>query len=262
MRIIWQVDAEDVAKTKVFVQKQQDNPLVKDRIESNLRKDKPPVSKEDFWYVMVGCLLTTQQRSGPSSSVARFLRVRPFPSNYAVCHQQKEIAGYTQKVLAQSGGLRRSTTIGNEVAANLQFLEHEGWSQTFKHLDCVRVDSQPETERRAADFIDQHFKGFGPKQSRNLLQWLGLSRFEIPIDSRITKWLNEFGFPVRLTANALGDVNYCNFVSDGFQRLAEACGIMPCVLDAAIFSSFDGDGWTDENVVWSSAVTGNSVPEP
>jgi hypothetical protein len=54
---------------------------------------------------------------------------------------------------------------------------------------------------------------------------------------------------VKLTANALADQNYFEFVSDGFQRLSDACGISPCVLDAAIFSSFDGDGWTEENVV-------------
>lgn len=260
MKIIWQIDAEDVAKVRTFFDRHQHNPLVKDRIASNLREHKPPVSKEEFWYVMVGCLLTTQQRSGPSSSVARFLRVTPFPLSYAVCVQQSEIDAYTKKTLTSFGGLRRSTTIGDEVAANLYFLEHDGWSQTLKYLDCVRVKSLPETERRAADFIDQHFKGFGPKQSRNLLQWLGLSRFETPIDSRITKWLNDFGYPVKLTANALGDANYYTFVSEGFQRLAEACGLMPCVLDAAIFASFDGDGWTEENVAWSSAVNGKSVP--
>jgi hypothetical protein len=97
--------------------------------------------------------------------------------------------------------------------------------------------------------MEDKFKGFGPKQSRNLLQGLGLSRFEIPIDSRITKWLNAIGFPLKLTANALQDRNYYNFVSDGFQKLCEACEIMPCVLDAAIFSSFDEGKWTEENVV-------------
>jgi thermostable 8-oxoguanine DNA glycosylase len=107
-----------------------------------------------------------------------------------------------------------------------------------------------ETERRAAEFFDEKLQGFGPKQSRNLIQGLGLSRYEIPMDSRITKWLNAFGFPVNLTANALSDRNYYNFVSEGLQSLCEACGIMPCVLDAAIFSSFDGDEWTEENVVW------------
>lgn len=250
MKIVWQIDTDDVAKVKAFVNQYQDDPFVKDRIASNLREDKPPVMKESFWQVMVGCLLTTQQRSGPDSSVVRFLQVKPFPLQYAKCRQQDDVADYTQATLTSFGGLRRSATIGKEVAANLQFLERDGWEQTFEHLDCVRVNPQPDTERRAAEFIDAQFAGFGPKQSRNLLQWLGLSRYEIPIDSRITKWLNTFGFPVRLNATALSDASYYDFVSDGVQRLCEACQIMPCVLDAAIFSSFDQGKWTEENLAY------------
>lgn len=250
MKIIWHIDAEDVAKVKAFVEKHLETPFVKDRIASNLREDKPPVTKDYFWYVMVGCLLTTQQRSGPLSSITRFLKAKPFPLAHDICCQQGEVADFTQKALAQFGGIRRSTIIGTEVAANLTFLEDKGWDQTVAHLECVRLASRPDTERRAAEFIDQHFKGFGPKQSRNLLQWLGLSRFEIPIDSRITKWLNDFGFPVRLNANTLADGSYYGFVSDGFQRLCEACQIVPCVLDAAIFSSFDQGAWTEENLVY------------
>jgi len=250
MKIIWQVDTQDVSKVKAFVEQYQDDPLVKDRIGSNLREDKPPVTNEYFWYVMVGCLLTTQQRSGPDSSVVRFLRCKPFPLEYATCRQQSDVAGYTKATLTNFGSLRRSATIGKEVAANLKFLDRDGWDQTFEYLDCVRVNSQPETERRAAAFIDDKFIGFGPKQSRNLLQWLGLSRYEIPIDSRITKWLNAFGFPVRLNATALSDSSYYNFVSDGFQQLCEACQIMPCVLDAVIFSSFDQGKWTEDNLAY------------
>ena len=76
----------------------------------------------------------------------------------------------------------------------------------------------------------------------------------VDFDSRITKWLNAFGFPVKLTANALQDRNYYNFVSDGFQQLCGACDIMPGVLDAAILSSFDEGEWTEENVVWCRSV--------
>lgn len=250
MKIVWQVSPVDVAKVKAFVEQYQDDPFVKDRIASNLRENKPPVTKEYFWYVMIGCLLTTQQRSGPESSVVRFLSVKPFPLEYAVCRQRNDVANYTQATLASFGGLRRSATIGKEVAANLRFLEQDGWDQTFEHLDCVREMSRPETERRAAEFIDEQFVGFGPKQSRNLLQWLGLSRYEIPIDSRITKWLNDFGFPVKLSVTALSDASYYDFVSDGIQRLCEACQIMPCMLDAAIFSSFDQGKWTEENLAY------------
>jgi thermostable 8-oxoguanine DNA glycosylase len=129
-------------------------------------------------------------------------------------------------------------------------LEKELWSRVVEVVDELRLSSTPRSEREAADFIADHFKGFGPKQSRNLLQSLGLTRYEIPIDSRITKWLNDFGFPVRLSAGALADRNYYDFVSEGFQQLAAQSEIYPCVLDAAIFASFDRGGWSEGNVIW------------
>ena len=250
MKIIWQIDPGDIAKVKAFFDQYQDTPFVEKRKRTNLADDKPPITKPVFWNRMVGCLLTTQQRSGPNTAVTRFLLKQPFPLEYGACVSQDNLAEFARNVLGDFGGLRRSTTIGKELAANLACLENGGWADALMHLDAVRRHPISETERRAAEFFGEKLQGFGPKQSRNLLQGLGLSCYEIPVDSRITKWLNKFGFPVTLTANALSDHNYYNFVSDGFQRLAEACGIMPCVLDAAIFSSFDGDGWTEENVVW------------
>ena len=250
MKIIWQIDSEDIAKVKAFFDEHKSNHFVKTRIATNLADNKSPISEDVFWDRMVGCLLTTQQRSGPESSVTKFLLTKPSPLDYKICTDQEELAEFARKVLSDFGGLRRSTTIGKELATNLSFLNDGGREPTFQHLDEVRLNSSPATERKAAAFIDEKFKGFGPKQSRNLLQGLGLSRYEIPIDSRITKWLNGVGFPVKLTANALQDRNYYNFVSDGFQELCEACDIMPCVLDAAIFSSFDEGKWTEDNVVW------------
>lgn len=74
---------------------------------------------------------------------------------------------------------------------------------------------------------------------KGLLQVFGLSRYEIPIDSRITKWLNKAGFAVHLNAKALQDQRYYEFASDGFNEFCKACNFMPCVLDATIFSSYD-----------------------
>jgi len=97
-------------------------------------------------------------------------------------------------------------------------------------------------ERSAAQYIQEKLRGFGPKQSRNLLQTLGLTKFEIPLDSRVLKWLNTVGFPVPLSASALSDESYYSFVMDGVQELCAACGVFPCILDAAVFSSFDRAG--------------------
>ncbi len=250
MKITWQVDEEDIARVKEFFDLHRDNAFVKSRIATNLRDDKPPVTKELFWDVMIACLLTTQQRSGPGTPVTRFISTSPFLLRHALCRGQADLDVFVTKVLSEFGGLRRSTTIGGEAKANWMHLEDGGWQATLNVLEQVRLLPSPETERHAARFMHENFRGFGPKQSRNLLQGLGLSRYEVPIDSRITKWLNDFGFPIRLTAGALADRNYFEFVSEGFQRLANASGIAPCVLDAAIFSSFDDGGWTEENVVW------------
>jgi hypothetical protein len=35
---------------------------------------------------------------------------------------------------------------------------------------------------------------------------------------------------------------------DDIQELCRECGVLPCVLDASIFNSVDGDGWTEEKV--------------
>ena len=250
MKLIWQIDSDDIARVKKFFDLHRANAFVKMRVATNLSDDKPPVTKELFWEVMLACMLTTQQRSGPGSHVTRFISTSPCLLRHELCRAQADLDVFVTKVLSDFGGLRRSTTIGREAKANWSYLEGGGWEATLEVLERVRLGPSPETERNAARFIDENFNGFGPKQSRNLLQGLGLSRYEVPIDSRITKWLNEFGFPIRLTASALADRDYFEFVSDGFQRLAVACGIAPCVLDAAIFSSFDEGGWTEENVVW------------
>ena len=34
-------------------------------------------------------------------------------------------------------------------------------------------------------------KGIGPTRARNLLQSLGLTRYEIPLDSRVVRWLRD-----------------------------------------------------------------------
>jgi len=168
------------------------------------------------------------------------MATRPFPLTCSECRSKKKLQGYTEKLLRREG-IRWPVKRAREIAANFRRLEDGLWSQTFTVLKELREakTASAQMERTAADFVDKKFMGFGPKQSRNLLQMLGLTVFEIPIDSRVTKWLNKFGFPVKLSADGLADRNYYNFVSYGFQLLCAKCDILPCLLDAAIFSSFD-----------------------
>jgi hypothetical protein len=188
---------------------------------------------------MVSCLLTTQQRAGPNSAVSRFSGTRTFSLNHRRCRQQPNLERFARETLVEFGDIRRSNRLAEEIQYNFTWLEGGGWDEIRASIARLKRNRFQKAEARAADFIDDSLKGFGPKQSRNLLQGLGLTRYEIPIDSRITKWLNEFGFPIVFSSAPLADRNYCGFVADGFRSLCKACGIYPCLLDAAIFSSYD-----------------------
>lgn len=250
MKIIWQVDSQDIAYVRSFFANHQHDPMVQERRRRNLADDKPPLAKGFVWTVMVSCLLTTQQRSGPQSAITRFISTTPFPLDYDLCLRQDDLLTFVQRVLTGFGGIRRTNIIASEVNTNLPQLEQGLWTETLAMLDRLRHSPDPAQERQAAEFIRRHFKGFGPKQSRNFLQGLGLTRYEVPIDSRICKWLNNLGFPIRLSTWSLSDPDYYNLISDGFQHLCAQSDLYPCLLDAAIFTSFDRGGWTEENVVW------------
>lgn len=250
MNIEWNISSEDIGKVGNFCKTHMDNPFVKKRIERNLSNQKDVISKDIFSKTMVCCLLTTQQRSGPGSNVTRFIKTNPFPLDYRRIISEKDIESFTQRTITAFGGIRRANRIGEEISENIKALEGGLWEKVFNSIKKLQEDRTVSAERSVCEFTLENFKGFGPKQSRNLWQSLGLTRYEIPIDSRIAKWLNSFGFPVTLSSTALSDGNYYNFVSDGIQLLCEKTKIMPCVLDAVVFASYDKGKWTEENVVW------------
>jgi hypothetical protein len=249
MKLLWQIEDTDIQKVKAFFETQKNNAFVLNRIERNVKKVLPQFSNDMFWEAMISCLITTQQRSGPNSSVTKFICAHPFPLNYSKCKASDNIQNTVEETITTFGGLRRGKTIGEEVEFNFRWLGNSGWKIVHEIVEDMTKNQTTETERKSAEIIIDNLKGFGPKQSRNLLQSLGLTKFEIPVDSRITKWLTAFGFPMKLSATALSDKNYYNFVLAGFQRICEACDIFPCVMDAAIFSSFD-EAWPEDKLVW------------
>lgn len=249
MKLLWQIEDSDIEKVKSFYNTQENNAFVLNRIERNVKKIFSEFSKEIFWEAMISCLITTQQRSGPDSAVTRFICTKPFPLNYSICKAIDELDGLVERTITDFGGLRRGRTIGEEVKYNYNWLGNQGWQVIYGIVEDLEKNQNIETERKSSEIIINNLKGFGPKQSRNLLQALGLTKYEIPVDSRITKWLADFGFPIKLSATALSDRNYYNFVLDGFQKICEACDIYPCVMDAAIFSSFDRE-WSEDKLIW------------
>lgn len=256
MELVWNISRSDIERLRSFVAAAKSDALVRSRIARNLSTKKAQIAKPAFWHALVGSLVTTQQKSGPESAVARFLRERPFPLSYAACCSRKKVEPFVTGTLSAFGGIRRSNRIGSELATNLLRLEKGLWRELLLRVNSLIPEASRESEAGVAEYLDEQLVGLGPKQSRNLLQGLGATRYEIPIDSRVTKWLNNFGFPIHLSSVALADRNYYGFVSDGIQQLCAAAGVFPCVFDAAVFASFDRGNWRPENTTawwWDGA---------
>ena len=249
MEIEWRIDDDDIARVKALLDDQAGNPLVRKRQVRNLAKAKSPVDRHQFWFQMTGMRLTSVQRSGPNSHVARFIRTTPFPLAYDTLCGEASIERLIAREIRNAGGIRFADDIARQLTANFHRLGAGEWDEALRQCNRLTSLASRDIEKNVADYIDT-YQGFGPKQSRNFLQALGLTRFEIPIDSRVTEWLNRFGFPVRLSAAALADPHYYEFVSDGIQALCAKCGVFPCILDAAIFALKDGDAWTEANIVY------------
>lgn len=196
-----------------------------------------------MWWVQLGCLLTTQQRSGAGSAVNLFLDQEPFPLSLDRCLAAPSVLDLVQSRLEHAGGIRFPPKIAAMAAANLDSLQGGGWSALEEQIGALGQPTSIERERGVARWVDRNLKGFGPKQSRNFLQWLGLTRFEIPLDSRVVRWANEFGFPVHLSTAALADEAYYEFVLDGLQTLCKMVDVLPCELDAMIFSQSEPGDW-------------------
>ncbi|OFW09680.1 MAG: hypothetical protein A3H27_00745 [Acidobacteria bacterium RIFCSPLOWO2_02_FULL_59_13] len=246
MRVAWEFTQKDIAAVRSAVTAYRDHPIVRDRLTRNLAVSKPAVGRDRFWKALTMSLLTTQQPSGPTSAVTRLLASEPFPLTYRRCCASADASAFATKALVAFGGIRRHGVIGKELAKNLDALESGLWSEVLNRIEQLRSPTTKDTERSVADFLHEKILGLGPKQARNLLQALGLTRHEVPLDSRVAKWLRAAGFPVPVTAAALADRDYYCFVLDGFQRLCSAAKEFPCVVDGAVFASFDSGGWRDD----------------
>jgi len=148
-----------------------------------------------------------------------------------------------ESILKKKGGIRFSTRISEDLAKNRKILK-QSWGELQSLIgnlsDCKKHrKKQIERERKAATSL-QTFHGIGPKQSRNMLQMLGLARYEIPLDSRVCKWLNKHEiFPFSVNAQLLADQDFYEFILSCIQRVCSEAKVFPCMFDQAVFSSKD-----------------------
>jgi hypothetical protein len=249
MKIYWHVTKNDKICVETLVATQKNTKIVQDRYSRNLSETKSAVTKERFWRAMVCMRLTTLARSGPNTKLTKFQCLDPFPLCYKVVQKQISIEKLISDILReyQVGTHRR--IISEQLSINFKILEDGEWSNCLTQCNRLLGLENRTVEAEVADYIRQRFSGFGPKQSRNLLQTLGLTRYEIPIDSRVITWLNSrLNFPITINAAPLSDKYYYNLIMDGICKLCEECNILPCILDASIFGANEDDTWSGDEL--------------
>ena len=89
MKITIEIEYADIQKIKQFYDNHKDNKFVQVRYNRNVLRKELDFSWEFLWKSIIMCLLTTQQRSGPTSPVSKFIpRMTRFTVNQmhlAIC---------------------------------------------------------------------------------------------------------------------------------------------------------------------------------
>lgn len=248
------------AVRKIVAAKRQD-PFFKRRQAKNVSSPPHAFSREDFWKWMVVCICTSVQKSGPNSRVSQFVREEPFPLRLAVCLGHENLHQFAEEVL-RSRGLRFGPKLAMQIEANMNWLENDGWAMVEEQFDNLAsfsgTDASPQrriaAERRAARMVMGRkggLAGFGPKQARNLWQCLGVTQYEIPLDSRVSNWLNALPGSFGIEASKLyTSVPYYEAKMTEIQALCLAAGVLPCEFDAAVFASADDEEWPENDNVF------------
>ncbi|NTU52315.1 MAG: hypothetical protein HGA97_01155 [Chlorobiaceae bacterium] len=218
-----------------------DDEIVVDRQHRNVDRYDLDISRGKVWKTHIGCLLTSQQKSSVGSPIQRFLDSSSQLLSIGHCDSLNDLKEFAFKELKESPGIRFTDKISEHINTNHDRLSKGRWSELLDILHpFVLTPCSKEEERAAAERIPDILKGFWPKQSRNFLQWLGLTQYEIPIDSRIIKWLKETGNSTTkalLPPAAFSDKDYYCCILDAIQGLCRDAQVLPCMFDAAVFAS-------------------------
>ncbi len=238
MKAEWIIDQDVLNNISKVIQNNIHKAIVQKRINTNIKKQGIDLSQSNIWKKIVGCEITTQQKSGFGSPVDLFLKSSNNPVlDYDKCKKLQE-----QDISEElsNGHLRNNKRIASFLIRIINLLESGEWNILIEKLESLNKDHTKQEEIQVVQYLHSGlYPGLGLKQSRNFIQWLGLSVFEIPIDSRELKVLKKCKFNFVPGASALQDEVTYLFLESGIQKACELLDIKPCILDACFFASFE-----------------------
>ena len=237
MKSIWVIDETVLMRIKAIIDANINSDISQERINKNIKKNNIDITQNTVWKILIGCEITTQQKSGKGSVTDRFLKSNSKLLDYDFCKKQNESFISTE---LQKAGLRRYEKISEWLFIIIQEWERGEWKILSEKLSSLKVKHTKNDEKEVVSYLmSGKYKGLGLKQSRNFLQWLGLTEYEIPIDSRAIKVLKKCGCNFVPGVSALQDKVTYEYLEEGMQLISEKLNIKPCILDACFFESLE-----------------------
>ncbi len=235
MKLEWKLSDADINKIRAFI-KNNKNPDVEKVINRNINHINTVIDKDSMLRVMLICLLSSETDSYPESRVNQMFKKKPYLLTSQYLFKVSNIEYALQEVFQMYGITKYINKVPKYFSANFEHLVETNWDLETEIKLSLEKELTKKDERNLADRVDRSFKGFGSKEARSFLLALGVTRYEIPIDNKLIRWLENFDFPIRFTKAALQDILFYHFISDGIQKLCEVSEIYPCVLYTSILS--------------------------
>lgn len=235
MELLWKLSDSDIIKIRDYV-KNNSNPDVEKIIKRNINHIDAAVDKDSIINAMLICLLSSETDSYPENIIRNLFHKKPHLLTYRHLSGVVSIEHMLLEFFQAAGITKFMNKVPKHFASNFDLLVKTNWELESEIKRSFKTDLTKSEERNFADRVDKSFKGFGSKEARSFLLALGVTKYEIPIDNKLIKWLKNLDFPVRFSKIALQDIYFYHFISDGIQKLCEISEIYPCVLYASILS--------------------------
>lgn len=228
-----------IRRYKKLIEENKSLPRVIERKKLNIdtpRKDLR-IDEEIFWEKLVMGIVTSNVRN--NAAFRKKLKDSNILKYEVVKKELKDREGIAERLKEYKiGRYQRNSTA---LMTNMERLDNN-WQETERRLKTLQYDTTLEKERKVAKYLADLYLQIGPKQSRNIIQMLGLSRYVVPLDSRMDETINEYGgIVLPEVQNPYSRENYYMDIEDQINDLCVELYIYPCFFDACVYWSKDDE---------------------
>lgn len=217
------ITSQSIEYFKNLHKKHQNRPLVLERIEnSSLDKNRQDIDINLLWLAFVETINAT-----PVNDTG--YKIKKWDSIKGISHDELRELAYTE--FMDSNIETYSKNNARYAVSNRNFIKKQGEEKILKTINSCEVGNST-SEEKTCVFL-QKLKGIGPKQSRNILQYLGRSHHQVPIDSSVLKQLENSG--IDITGAKLDKERDYQEVQNAIWQISKELKVLPYVLDAIGF---------------------------